>query len=65
MGLPKRHSKSLSECPFCGVMLLAEEKARGYGKMEVFLGYLVKVYGGGAVPEPGAAEEPDRGLVQR
>ncbi len=42
---PKRHSKSLSECPFCGAMLLEEEKARGYGKMDEFLGYMVKVYG--------------------
>ena len=42
---PKRHSKSLSECPFCGAMLLEEEKARGYGKMGEFLGYMVKVYG--------------------
>ena len=42
---PKRHSKSLSECPFCGALLLEEEKARGYGKMGEFLGYMVKVYG--------------------
>ena len=42
---PKRHTKSLSECPFCGAMLLEEEKARGYGKMDEFLGYMVKVYG--------------------
>ena len=42
---PKRHSKSLSECPFCGAMLLEEGKARGYGKMDEFLGYMVKVYG--------------------
>ena len=42
---PKRHTKSLSECPFCGAMLLEEEKARGYGKMGEFLGYMVKVYG--------------------
>ena len=42
---PKRHSKSLSECPFCGALLLEEEKARGYGKMDEFLGYMVKVYG--------------------
>ena len=38
-------SKSLSACPFCGAMLLEEEKARGYGKMDEFLGYMVKVYG--------------------
>ena len=38
------YSKSLSACPFCGAMLL-EEKARGYGKMDEFLGYMVKVYG--------------------
>ena len=42
---PKKNSKSLSECPFCGAMLLEEEKARGYGKMDEFLGYMVKVYG--------------------
>ena len=42
---PKKNSKSLSECPFCGAMLLEEEKARGYGKMGEFLGYMVKVYG--------------------
>ena len=42
---PKRNSKSLSECPFCGAMLLEEKKARGYGKMGEFLGYMVKVYG--------------------
>ena len=41
----RRHSKSLSECPFCGALLLEEEKARGYGKMGEFLGYMVKVYG--------------------
>ena len=39
------YSKSLSACPFCGAMLLEEEKARGYGKMDEFLGYMVKVYG--------------------
>ena len=39
------YSKSLSVCPFCGAMLLEEEKARGYGKMDEFLGYMVKVYG--------------------
>ena len=39
------YSKSLSACPFCGAMLLEEEKARGYGKMGEFLGYMVKVYG--------------------
>ena len=39
------YSKLLSACPFCGAMLLEEEKARGYGKMEEFLGYMVKVYG--------------------
>ncbi len=42
---PKKNSKSLSECPFCGAMLLEEGKARGYGKMDEFLGYMVKVYG--------------------
>ena len=42
---PKRNSKSLSECPFCGAVLLEEGKARGYGKMDEFLGYMVKVYG--------------------
>ena len=42
---PKKNSKSLSECPFCGALLLEEEKARGYGKMDEFLGYMVKVYG--------------------
>ena len=39
------YSKSLSACPFCGAMLLEEGKARGYGKMDEFLGYMVKVYG--------------------
>ena len=39
------YSKLLSACPFCGAMLLEEEKARGYGKMDEFLGYMVKVYG--------------------
>ena len=39
------YSKSLSACPFCGAMLLEEEKARGYGKIDEFLGYMVKVYG--------------------
>ena len=39
------YSKSLSACPFCGAMMLEEEKARGYGKMDEFLGYMVKVYG--------------------
>ena len=42
---PKKSSKSQSECPFCGAVLLEEAKARGYGKMEEFLGYMVKVYG--------------------
>ena len=42
---PKKNSKSLSECPFCGAPQLEEEKARGYGKMEEFLGYIVTVYG--------------------
>ncbi len=42
---PKKNSKSLSECPFCGAMLLEEGKARDYGKMDEFLGYMVKVYG--------------------
>ena len=42
---PKKSSKSQSECPFCGAVLLEEGKARGYGKMEEFLGYMVKVYG--------------------
>ena len=35
----------MSECPFCGAILLEEGKARGYGKMDEFLGYMVKVYG--------------------
>ena len=39
------YSKSLSSCPFCGAVLLEEGKARGYGKMDEFLGYMVKVYG--------------------
>ena len=42
---PKKSSKSQSECLFCGAVLLEEGKARGYGKMEEFLGYMVKVYG--------------------
>ncbi len=42
---PKKNSKSLSECPFCGATLLEEEKARSCGKVEEFLGYMVKVYG--------------------
>ena len=49
---PKKNSKSLSECPFCGAMLLEEEKARGYGKMGEFLGYMVKVYGEGLYRNP-------------
>lgn len=42
---PKKSSKSQTECPFCGATLLEEAKARGYGKVEEFLGYMVKVYG--------------------
>ena len=42
---PKNGSKSQSECPFCGAMLLEEAKARGCGNVEEFLGYMVKVYG--------------------
>ena len=42
---PKKSSKSQTECPYCGAVLLEETKARSCGKVEEFLGYMVKVYG--------------------
>ena len=42
---PKNDSKSLSVCPFRGASKLEVRKAKGYSKMDDFLGYMVKVYG--------------------
>lgn len=43
--LPVKVSKSLDNCPFCGSLVLNEEKARNIASFPEFLQYMIQLYG--------------------